>query len=128
MRVLLDTHAFLWWNAGDDRLSRVASEVIRDGRNQILISVASIWEVAIKVAKGQLELPEDVQRYVDARLASNRWLPLSIEPRHAVRAGGLPPLHRDPFDRVLIAQSQVEAIPSVTTDTLIHRYDVETIW
>ena len=128
MRALIDTQAFLWWNTDDDRLSPVAREVIRDGRNQIIVSVASIWEVAIKVAKGRLDLPDEVGAYAADRLVRNRWSALAIEIQHAIRAAALPLIHADPFDRVLVAQAQVESLPIITADAAISRYDVETIW
>lgn len=128
MRVLLDTHAFLWWNLDDGRLSGTARDVIRDGRNEIFVSVASIWEVAIKAAKGKLDLPTDPATYVNDRLQRNRWSPMAIEHPHVMRAASLPMIHADPFDRVLVAQAQVEALPLITTDAALTRYDVETIW
>lgn len=128
MRAMLDTHAFLWWSLDDDRLSAAAREVIRDGRNEILVSVASIWEVAIKARKGKLDLPMEIDDYVDDRLKRNRWATMAVDVRHAVRAATLPMIHADPFDRVLVAQAQLESLPIVTTDAAITRYDVETIW
>lgn len=128
MRALLDTHAFLWWTLDDDRLSDAAREVIRDGRNEILVSVASIWEVAIKATRGKLELPLPIDAYVTDRLRRNRWAALAIDERHAIRTASLPMLHTDPFDRVLVAQAMVESLPIVTIDAAISRYDVETIW
>ncbi len=128
MRVLLDTHALLWWNLDDDRLSESARDVIRDGRTEVVVSVASIWEVAIKAAKGKIELPEADDAYIDHRLRRNRWSTLSIDPQHALHAAALPMIHADPFDRVLVAQAQLESIPIVTMDAAITRYDVETIW
>lgn len=128
MRVLIDTHAFLWWTVDDARLSERARDIIGDGRNDVMVSVASVWEIAIKTAKGRLNLPVDVGRYVDDRLRRNRWSTLAIDVRHVIRAAALPDLHRDPFDRALIAQAQVEAIPLLTTDPAITRYDVETLW
>ncbi|MEX1171429.1 MAG: type II toxin-antitoxin system VapC family toxin [Chloroflexota bacterium] len=128
MRVLLDTHAFLWWNADDDRLSAEARAIIRDGRTEVLVSVASIWEVATKVAKGRLDIPDEVGRYVADRLDRNRWLSLPIDVDHVARAAALPLIHLDPFDRMLVAQAQLEGIPILTKDALLTRYDVETIW
>ena len=128
MRVLLDTHAVLWWNVDDARLSDAARELIRDGRNEIVVSAASVWEMAIKAAKGRLDLPTTIDRYIDDRLRRNRWSPLPIDTRHVIRAATLPEHHRDPFDRALIAQAQVEGLPIVTMDAAITRYDVETIW
>lgn len=128
MRALLDTHAFLWWNLDDERLSSLARRVIHDGRNEIVVSAASIWEVALKATKGKLELPMQVDAYVADRLRRNRWGTVSIDERHAVRAAMLPMIHSDPFDRVLVAQAQLESMPIITTDAAITRYDVETIW
>lgn len=128
MRVLLDTHALLWWSVDDGRLSELARDTIRDGRNEVLVSAASVWEIAIKSAKGRLELPSPVEQYMDDRLRRNRWSPLAIDFRHVIRAASLPDHHRDPFDRALIAQAQVERLPIVTTDAAITRYEVETIW
>ena len=128
MRVLIDTHAFIWWNTEDERLSDRARRVMEDEASEIFVSVGSIWEVATKVAKGRLEIPGDLETYVDERLAANRWVPLSIDRRHVIRAASLPVIHRDPLDRILIAQAQLDDMPIVTTDAAITRYDVETIW
>jgi PIN domain nuclease of toxin-antitoxin system len=128
VKVLIDTHAFLWWDVDDGRLSERARSVLRDGANDVLISAASVWEVAIKAAKGRLDLPGDLHAYVADRLRRYRWTALAIDERHAVRAAGLPMIHADPFDRMLVAQSQVEGIPLVSSDPAITRYDVETIW
>lgn len=128
MRVLLDTHAFLWWDLDDVRLSDTARGIIADGATQVVVSAASIWEVAIKAGKGRIDLPSDLNAYVDDRLRRYRWVVLPIDERHAVRAAGLPMIHTDPFDRMLVAQGQLEGIPIVTTDAEVKRYDVETIW
>ncbi len=128
MKVLLDTHAFLWWGLDDHRLSDRVREIIRDGRSDVLLSAASVWEVALKVSKGRLDLPGDLDAFVADRLRRDRWAPLAIDEHHAVRAASLPKIHGDPFDRMLIAQSQLEGIPLLTGDSAITRYDVETIW
>lgn len=128
MRVLLDTHAFLWWNTGDDRLSDEAKAIITDGRTEVLVSVASIWEVATKVAKGRLVIPDEVGRYVAERLDRNHWSSLPIDVDHVVRAAALPRIHLDPFDRMLVAQAQLEGVPMLTKDAALSRYEVETIW
>lgn len=128
MRALLDAHAFLWWGADEDRLSATAQEVMRNATSELYVSVASIWELAIKHAKGNLALPEAVDAFVDDRLRRNRWQPLVIDGRHMIRAASLPPIHRDPFDRMLVAQAQIEDLPIITIDPAITRYDVETIW
>ena len=128
MRVLLDTHAFLWWDLDDVRLSDTARGIIADSATQVVVSAASIWEVAIKAGKGRIDLPSHLDAYVDDRLRRYRWLVLPIDERHAVRAAGLPMIHADPFDRMLVAQGQLEGIPIVTTDAEVKRYDVATIW
>lgn len=128
MRVLLDTQTFLWWNIGDDRMSVPARDAIADGRNEVLVSAASIWEVAIMAAQGRLELPEETESYVSERMRRNRWTALPFADRHALRAAALPMIHADPFDRMLIAQAQLESLPILTIDPDIVRYDVETIW
>ena len=128
MKAHLDTHAFLWWDLDDARLSDTARAIIADGYNQIMVSTASVWEVAIKVGKGRLDLPADLDAYVDDRLRRYRWVAMPIDQHHAVRAAGLPMIHGDPFDRMLVAQAQVESIPILTTDAAITRYDIETIW
>jgi PIN domain nuclease of toxin-antitoxin system len=128
MRALLDAHALLWWGADEQRLSASARTVLADGANELYVSVASIWEIAIKSSKGDLSLPGEVGAFIDDRLRRNRWLPLPIDQRHVIRAAALPRIHRDPFDRMLVAQSQIEEMPIVTIDPAITRYDVETIW
>ena len=128
MRVLLDTHAFLWWNTDDPRLSQTARDVIGDGRNELYVSVASAWEIAIKAARGSLLLPEPPEHFVPARLQLHRMLALAIQLRHALHVHDLPMIHRDPFDRLLVAQSRLEDLPILTADPEIARYDVSVIW
>lgn len=128
MRVLLDTHTFLWWNTDDRRLSTLAREVIGDGRNELFLSVASAWEIAIKTARGSLILPEPPDQYVPSRLRLHRMMPLAIQLRHALHVHDLPMIHRDPFDRLLVAQSRLEDLPLLTTDPEIVRYDVAVLW
>jgi PIN domain nuclease of toxin-antitoxin system len=128
MKVLLDTHTFLWWNLDDPQLSAAAREIIGDGGNDILVSAATGWEIAIKYARGRLELPEPPDAYVARRLAQHRFMALPIEMSHALQVHVLPPIHRDPFDRLLVAQSQLEAIPLLSADPDIARYDVGIIW
>lgn len=127
-RVLLDTQAFLLWVSGSDRLTPRAAEVIADPASTVLVSVVSAWEISIKSAAGRLELVGPADQYVPDRIREHGFEPLSIELSHALRAGALPRLHGDPFDRMLVAQGQVEDVPIVTGDPLLSRYDVETIW
>ena len=128
MRVLLDTQAFLWWASGSARLSARAAELIADPSSTILVSVASAWEIAIKSAVGRLELEAPADAYVPDRLRAHGFEPLAIELSHALRAGSLPRHHGDPFDRLIVAQGQVEDMPIITADPLLGLYDVETVW
>lgn len=128
MRVLLDTQAFLWWVSGSDRLTARARAVIADPGTDVLLSVASAWEIAIKTATGRLELEGPAETYVPERLRHHGFGVLSVELDHALRAGTLPRHHGDPFDRLLVAQGQVEDMPIITADPLLNLYDVETIW
>jgi PIN domain nuclease of toxin-antitoxin system len=128
VRALLDSHAFLWAVADDARLSDQAREVIRDRRNDILFSPATAYEIALKAAIGRLSLPDPVDVYISSRLGLFGFMPLPVEVHHGVRAGTLPPIHRDPWDRLLVAQAQIEGLPILTTDPAIGQYDVETIW
>jgi PIN domain nuclease of toxin-antitoxin system len=128
MKVLLDTHTFLWWNTEDPRLSTRARQVISDGNNEVFLSVASVWEMAIKAARGRLILPEPPAQYVPSRMGLYRFQPLPVQISHAAHVHDLPPHHNDPFDRLLIAQSQLESLPILTVDADFNRYDVEIIW
>lgn len=128
MRALLDTHTFLWWNMDDPQLSELARRVIADGGNELFFSAASAWEIAIKAARGKIILPEAPEKYVASRLAQHRFQPLPVQLSHALRVYDLPEVHRDPFDRLLIVQSQMENLPILTADENIRRYAVETIW
>lgn len=128
MKALLDTHTFLWWNTNDPQLSTTAKNFIYDGRNELYFSAASAWEIAIKASRGKLILPEPPGQYVAARLTLHRILALPVQLSHALRVYELPELHRDPFDRLLVAQSQMENLPILTADDNIRRYEVETIW
>ncbi len=128
MRVLLDTHAFLWWTSGGSRVSDRARALIEDPEVVVLLSAASAWEISIKAARGRLELPQPPERYVPDRVRRHRMSVLDVALSHALRAGALPEIHADPFDRLLVAQAQLEGLPILTADPAIARYEVETIW
>ncbi len=130
MNVLLDTHTFLWWIEDDPRLSPRAREVIAKGENAVFLSAASGWEIAIKARLGKLRLinTEDLGRFVADQMAMNAFSALPVYLSHALHVYTLSPLHRDPFDRLLVAQSQLERMPIITNDRRIQRYPVETIW
>jgi PIN domain nuclease of toxin-antitoxin system len=128
MRALMDTHTFLWWNTDDPQLSPRAREIIAEGSNEIFLSAASTWEIAIKAAKGRLVLPEEPALYVPSRMNLHRIQHLPVQVSHTLRVYDLPRHHADPFDRLLVAQSQMESLPLITMDEEIRRYEVETIW
>jgi PIN domain nuclease of toxin-antitoxin system len=125
VRFLLDTHVWLWMLAEPDRLG-ASVEWLTDGRSDLLLSAASTWELTIKSGLGRLELPEPVAEYVPDRVRATRVTPLAIEHRHTLEVAALPPLHRDPFDRLLVAQARVEDVPLVTADRRLADYDVVT--
>ena len=116
MKFLLDTHAFLWWVTDSLLLSQWARDIIGDGNCELFRSAASSWEVAIKYELGRLPLPEAPELFIPTELAKNRIDALPISREHSFRAGKLPLLHRDPFDRMLIAQAQVENMETITND------------
>jgi PIN domain nuclease of toxin-antitoxin system len=128
VRVLLDTHVFLWWNQGDAQLSRKAVRVLADPANSLVLSVASAWEIAVKTQSGKLRLPEEASTYVRTRAAHYGVEILPVHLAHALALESLPLLHRDPFDRMLIVQSRLENLPMITADLAIHAYPINTIW
>lgn len=128
MRYLLDTHTFLWWALNDPQLSPSCRNIISDPTNTIYFSAASAWEIAIKSQIGKLPLPESPVIYIPAKLRHNGFTPLPISVDHSVHTFNLPLHHRDPFDRILVAQSVIENLPILTADALIALYGVRTIW
>lgn len=128
MRLLLDTHALLWWLDGDRRLSRKARAAIGEADNLIFVSAASAWELATKARLGKLPGAIDVATDVAGCLASQGFDELSISVLHAQRAGSLRVDHRDPFDRMLIAQAQIEDLPIVTNETLFDGFGITRVW
>ena len=128
MRVLLDTHAFLWWIMDDPQLSARGHALLRDGANELFFSAASGWEMAIKYHLGRLQLPQPPEDFLPRHLHLNGIAALPISMRHALHAPTLPPLHRDPFDRMLVSQAQVERLPILTADSQIAQYQVDTVW
>lgn len=128
MRVLLDTHTLLWWLDGDRRLSRRARGTIADQGNTVLVSAASAWEIATKARIGKLPGALEVASDIGGCLASQRFDSLDITVRHAQRAGRLPGTHRDPFDRMLVAQAQIEDLPIVSNDGVFDTYGVTRLW
>lgn len=128
MIVLLDTHSFLWFIAGSPRLSPRAREVIEDPAHDKRLSIASLWEIAIKVSLGKLVVNEPVERFLPAQLEENGIEPLPIRTAHALKVAALPFHHRDPFDRLLVAQCLTDGIPLVSTDAAFDPYGVTRWW
>ena len=129
MDVLLDTHAFLWWLDGDVRLSPAARDAIGDERNRVYVSAASAWEIATKVRLGRLPGAAAVAATMPEIITAQDMTELSITVRHGQRAGALPGPHRDPFDRMLVAQALVEGLPLVSNDeTAFDHYAVARLW
>jgi PIN domain nuclease of toxin-antitoxin system len=128
VRILIDTHTFLWWNEAGPELSRRASALLADSRNTLLLSVVSAWEIVVKVQAKKLRLPEPPTVYVPTRTAHYGIEILPVTLAHTLAVEALPPHHRDPFDRLLIAQAQVEGLPILTIDEEIQRYAVKTVW
>ena len=128
MRFLLDTHAFLWWIADDPQLSAGAREVMADPSNELFLSAASGWEIAIKSRIGKLSLAEPPETFVPRHLIANRLQSLAVHMNHALRVSSLPLLHRDPFDRLLVAQSLLEDMPLVSCDPQLVQYGVDVRW
>lgn len=128
MRLLLDTHAFLWFVLNDSQLSASARALIADPNNQIEISPASYWEIAIKIGTGRYTLNEPFQPFMERQIASNKFLILPIEIRHVALLTSLPFHHRDPFDRLLVAQATAEALPLVSGDQNLDAYGITRFW
>ena len=124
MRLILDTHAALWWLTGDSRFGASAEAEIADATNQVLLSAAVVWEVAIKRSLGKLEVPDDLA----ATLLAGGAEPLPIGLEHAAAVEALPWHHRDPFDRLLVAQALVERAALVSHDGAFSAYDVRVVW
>jgi PIN domain nuclease of toxin-antitoxin system len=128
MRVLLDTHTFLWWIDNGPNLSAQAHLMISDGANELFLSTASSWEIAIKTRLGKLCLPENLEQFVTEQLVVNNITSLPIQLYHSLAIYRLPLLHRDPFDRMLVVQSQIEEMLILTADPLILQYGARTLW
>jgi PIN domain nuclease of toxin-antitoxin system len=128
MRVIIDTHVFLWWVEGDKSLPAKARAAIANPENECLLSLASVWEMSIKSALGKLKLTTPVQRYVTEHVAANGFRLLDIQFGHVCRVESLPSHHSDPFDRLLIAQGLVEEMPIITADAVFAKYGTKRIW
>lgn len=130
MRLLLDTHAMYWYAASDPQLSPTAQALIQDAANEALISPALYWEIAIKISIGKWIMHRPYEEFLDICLNAYGFRVLPIEPKHTARVSTLPfpPGHKDPFDRLLVAQALVEAIPIVSNDAALDAYGVTRLW
>lgn len=128
MRLLLDTSSFLWFVAGSGRLSGRARNLMEDFDNELVLSVASLWEMAIKVSVGKLELPEDFDRFIPEKLEENEIEILHVRLAHLSEMIKLPFHHRDPFDRLIIAQSVSENLPVIACDGIFREYPLDIMW
>ncbi len=130
MRLLLDTHAMYWYLEGDPKLSSTAQALIQDITNEILISPASYWEIAIKVSIGKWTLNRPYEEFIDLALKQYGFQVLPILPPHTARLIGLtfPPNHKDPFDRLMVAQAIAEGIPLVSVDPKLDVYPITRLW
>lgn len=128
MRLLLDTHALLWWFTDDARLSVNAKGLISESENEILVSSASAWEIATKHRLGKLEHAAEAVVRFDELVTADGFLHLSVSYRHALRAGDFRVDHRDPFDRMLAAQSELEGAPLLTMDAAFRQFGTVTLW
>jgi len=128
LRVLLDTHALLWWLSDDPALTRPARKIIADTKNTVIVSAASAWEIGTKVRLGKLPTANDLAADFSGHLDRDGFQLLAISAEHGIRAGLLPGPHKDPFDRMLIAQAQAENVPIISVERLFEQYGVRRIW
>jgi PIN domain nuclease of toxin-antitoxin system len=128
VRLLLDTHAFLWFVLGDPRLVPTALDQIRDPAQVKLVSPASYWEIAIKISLGKYTLNEPYESFMQRGIFGNNFSVLPIEPKHTAALTTLPFHHRDPFDRLLVAQALVEQVPILSVDAALDAYGITRLW
>ncbi len=128
MRLLLDTQCWLWMQVSPSKLNEQARALLVDPANDLLLSAASSWEIAIKYGLGKLPLPMPPGMYVVDRLRGGGVTPLAISHSHALAVAELPAHHHDPFDRLLVAQARLDGLTLLTADRVLGRYDVRIIW
>jgi PIN domain nuclease of toxin-antitoxin system len=128
VRLLVDTHCWLWYLLSPERLNKKAQRTLRDAGNDVFFSVASTWEIVIKFGLGKLDLPSPPSEYIPDRLERLGHQALTIRQHHVLRLEALPAHHRDPFDRLLVAQAQVEDLRLMTADKVLTAYDVPVFW
>lgn len=128
MKLLLDTHTLLWFVLGDASLSATARQLIEDATNSKFVSPASYWELAIKISLGKYVLNEPYETFLDRAIRQNGFQILPIEPRHTAALTNLPFHHRDPFDRLMVAQAMVESLILVSADPILNAYPIQRLW
>lgn len=130
MNLLLDTHAFLWFAGKEQaaKLPQATKALLEDGNNAVFLSIASVWELAIKVSIGKIKLDEPVKQLVEFHVSHNDIKLLSVKVGHIAQIEAMPFHHKDPFDRILVAQSKVENFPLVSTDEVLDQYTINRIW
>lgn len=128
MKLLLDTHTFIWFVTDDPKLSSIAKRLIEDEHNEKSFSIASIWEMAIKHSIGKLNFDLPLCRFLEQQMSLNSMTSLNIELKHLDVIATLPLHHRDPFDRLLIAQAMVEGLPIVGVDAAFDAYEIQRLW
>lgn len=128
MKLLLDTHTLLWFALGDTQLSSAARQLIEDPANTKFVSPAAYWEIAIKISIGKYALHEPYETFFDRAIRQNGFLIVPIEPRHTSALTTLPWHHRDPFDRLMVAQAMVESLTLVSTDAALDAYPIQRLW
>jgi PIN domain nuclease of toxin-antitoxin system len=127
VKILVDTHIFLWAITDDHRLSAENRTVYLDNSNQLYLSVASVWEMLIKCGLGKLPLPKPASGYILKQMEKNRVEMLTIRAAHLTQLESLPPIHRDPFDRMMVAQASAEGMPIMSADPALRRYGVRVL-
>jgi len=128
MRILLDTHTFIWWDTDPAKLSARALALCSDASNQLVLSVGSVWEMAIKIQLGKLRFAKPLAEMIADQQRTNQLELLSVHLAHALAVENLPPIHKDPFDRLLVAQAQIEGITLVSRDPNLAGYPIQVEW
>jgi PIN domain nuclease of toxin-antitoxin system len=128
VKLLLDTHAFLWWVEGTPALGRRARTAVANPDNEVFFSIASCWELAIKLSLGELRLTQRLERFIPEQMTLNGFSLFAVELRHVVRVAALPFHHRDPFDRLLAAQALEDDLAIVSADRVFRKYGVTRVW
>jgi len=128
MKLLLDTHTFIWWDNEPEKLSQKVNDFLLDNTNEIILSVVSVWEMQIKIQLGKFKLKLPLQEIIESQQKTNNIYILPIELKHVLALGNLPTHHRDPFDRLLVTQSNIEDAYLVSKDPIFANYPVKVLW